>query len=218
MKLSEAKIRNSKPKEKAYKIGDGDGLFLFITPNGHKYWRMKYFFENRERVMSIGPYPEISLAEAREKRFEIRKMKANGLDAATVIREQKKQVAIENSNSFETVAREWHKRKCSAWSEYYAKQVLQRFEKDIFPKIGHRPIGKITAKEILDMAQVIEERNAYELAHRAVQVCGQVFQYAIITDRAENNPTPTLRGVLKTKPQEHHAYIEKGELGLFHGR
>jgi hypothetical protein len=163
MKLSEAKIRSAKPKETAYKIGDGDGLYLFITPNGHKYWRMKYFFENRERVLSIGPYPEISLAEAREKRFEIRKLKANGLDAATVIRDQKRQTAIENSNSFETIAREWHKRKCSSWTAYYAKQVELRFEKDVYPKIGHRPIGKITAKEILDMAQAIEERNHHDL-------------------------------------------------------
>lgn len=215
MKLSEAKIRNLKPKNKAYKMGDGDGLYIFVKPTGRKYWRMKYFYENKEKVLSIGVYPEISLAEAREKRFEVRKMKANGVDPATAIREQKQQKSIESSNSFQSVALEWHENRVSSWTPYYAKQLKQRLEKDVFPKIGHRPISAITAKEILQMAQAIEERNAYDIAHRAVQICGQIFQYAIITDRAEDNPAPALRGALKTRPQTHHAYLGANELPAF---
>src|SRR5690606_32148238 len=136
-----------------------------------------------------------------------RLISAKGIDPAVLRREQKHQEAISHSNSFEKVAREWHEKKRSSWSAYYAKQVRQRLEKDIFPKIGHRPIRSLTAREILKMAQAIEQRDAIELAHRAVQVCGQIFQYAIITDRADNNPAAALRGALKPNQVTHRAYL-----------
>jgi integrase len=212
MKLSEVKVRNAKPEKKPYKLGDGDGLYLLVHPAGHKYWRMKYRFDDKEKLLALGTYPEVSLAEAREKRFEVRRLKAQGIDPSELKKEKKRKEAINNGNSFETITREWIEKKSGSWTPYYARQVTQRFEKDIFPKIGHRPISAITSKEILQVAQSIEQRDAIEIAHRAVQISGQVFQYAIITDRAENNPAVALRGALKTRTPVHRAHLGRNEL------
>lgn len=117
--LSDKEIKNAKPRGKAYKLGDGDGLFLFVTPQGRRHRRMKYHFEKKERLLSIGSYPEISLKEARDRKFEARKQLANGIDPITAIREIKRQKAIDNANSFEHIAREWHEKKSSSWTPYY---------------------------------------------------------------------------------------------------
>lgn len=216
MLLNDTQIRKSSPTNKPYKLADGDGLYLLVLPTGKKHWRLKYRFAGKEKLLSIGTYPVISIAEAREKRFEARKLlKGQGIDPATVKRERKQQDAVNNRNSFEAVAREWHEKKRSAWTPYYAKQVMQRLEKDIFPKLGHRPIRSVTARDILEMARVIEKREALELSHRAVQVCGKVFQYAIITDRASDNPAVALRGALKTAQPAHYAHLEHNELPGF---
>lgn len=172
--LSDKEIKNAKPRNVAYKLGDGEGLFLHVTPQGYKHWRMKYHFDKKERLLTIGPYPEITLAEARERRFIARKQIANGVDPIAAIRELKRQQVAEAENSFQRVALGWHEKKCSSWTPYYGKQVKQRFEKDIFPKLGHKPIHTITTKDMLDMATAIEKRDALEIAHRAVQVCGQI--------------------------------------------
>ncbi|HWF03265.1 MAG TPA: integrase arm-type DNA-binding domain-containing protein, partial [Candidatus Angelobacter sp.] len=212
MKLTATIVLNAKPESKARKLGDGDGLYLHVKPSGVKIWRMKYHHEMTEKVWTIGPYPEISLAKARDRRFEARKLLAEGIDPVAFHREQQRKKVVANNNSFQHIALEWHETKSSSWTDYYAHQVNQRLQKDIFPKLGHKPINAITAKDVLDMARTIESREAHEIAHRAVQMCGQVFLYGIITGRAENNPAAAIRGVLKTSPRVHHAYLEHKEL------
>lgn len=215
MPLTQLKILHAKPKEKPYKLGDSGGLFLLVTPTGSKLWRFKYRFLDKEKVLALGIYPDLSLADAREMRDDARKLNAKGIDPGEHKKEQRRAAILKDRNTFEHVAREWHERKCSNRTPYYAKQVMQRLQNDVFPKIGHRPISSITAGELLKMAQVIEDRGAIELAHRAVQICGQIFLYAIVTDRATANPAEHLRGSLKTNETKHHAYLRADDLPNF---
>lgn len=215
MPLTVLQVQKAKPQEKPYKLGDGQGLYLLVNPNGRKYWRLKYYFANKERVLALGVYPEISLAEARRKRDDARRLKHEEIDPAEDKREKKRRFLATHENTFEKVAREWHELKQERWSPYYARQVMQRFENDIFPKIGHRPTDKIAASDLLAVARAIESRNAIEIAHRAVAVCGQVFQYAILTDRATQNPAVNLRGALRTSERKHRAHLDQADLPGF---
>lgn len=215
MHLTDLKVRTAKPKDKPYKISDGDGLYLLVKPTGKKYWRMKYSVEGKEKLLAFGKYPDLSLADARDMRAEARKLKAKGMDPGEVKRKQKAQILINSENCFEKLAREWHNIQASKWSPYYAKQVMQRLEKDVFPKIGHKAMDSITARELLNMATAIQDRDAIEMAHRAVNICGQVFQYALITERAENNPALALRGALKAPKTNNYAYLSAKELPGF---
>ena len=201
MPLTVLEVQKAKPKERAYKMTDGHGLYLLVNPKGGKYWRLKYYFANRERVLSIGVYPDVSLALARQRREEARRMKMENIDPMEHKREKRREFLATYENTFEKVAREWHETKKSRWSEHYAKQVMQRLELDVFPRIGSRPTNKLIPSDLLKVARAIEERDAVEMAHRAIAVCGQIFQYAIITDRATQNPTIALRGALKTAKQ-----------------
>ena len=130
-------------------MSDSEGLYLLVKPTGKKHWRLKYHYGKKEKLLAIGPYPEISLAEARDQRFLARKQLANGIDPIATIRELKRQKIIEAENNFQRVALEWHEKKCSSWTPYYARQVKQRFAKDIFPKLGHKPIHTISSKDML---------------------------------------------------------------------
>jgi integrase len=215
MPLTVLEVQKAKPKEKPYKLGDGGGLYLLVKPNGGKYWRVKYHFAGKERVLALGVFPDISLADARKRREEAKMSKQNGVDPFEVKQEQKRGFLAIHENTFEKVAREWHEVKSGRWSPYYAKQVMQRLENDIFPKIGHRLPSKILPSDLLKIARAIEGRDAVEIAHRAVAMCGQIFQYAIITDRATNNPAIALRGALKTAERKHRAYLERNDLPEF---
>lgn len=215
MSLTDVSVRNAKPREKAYKLSDGDGMFLFVPARGKKCWRMKYRFAGKEKLLAFGVYPDVSLADARERRAQARKLIAAGQDPSEVKKEAKRQLAIQTANSFESVAREWLENRKEKWTPKHAKQVLMRLENDVFPKIGHRPIAEVTASELLTVGRAIEARGASELAHRALQYCGQVFTYAIITERAERNPAADLRGALKPVKKKHHAYLKAHELPEF---
>ena len=215
MKLSETKVRNAKGKEKQYKLGDSGGLYLLVMPNSRKYWRMKYHFLNKEYHLALGVYPLITLAEARDLCFEARKLKAKGINPQEHKRQEQARIIQETENTFEQIAREWHAVRTSKWSEYYAKQVMQRMEADIFPKIGKLPIATIKSSQLFQMANAIQDRNAIEMAHRATSICSQVFQFALITDRAEQNPASALRGMLKAPQTNNYAYLNAKELPEF---
>lgn len=215
MRLTVLQVQKAKPKEKPYKLTDGQGLYLLVEPSGRKYWRMKYYFARRERLMSLGVFPDVSLADARYKRDEVRRQKLNNIDPAEYRREKQREFIATHENTFEKVAREWHETKKSRWSEYYARQVIQRLEADVFPRIGNRLTNKIVPSDVLKVARAIEERDAIEMAHRAVSMCGQIFQFAIITDRATTNPAAALRGALKTAPRNHRAHLDVTELPGF---
>lgn len=215
MSLSDAKARNAKTKAKPYKIADGEGLFLWIMPSGSKYWRMRFYFRGKEKLLALGVYPEISLSDARERRAQARKTLAAGNDPGEVKKEAKRQAVLNSANAFEVVAREWFEKRKPGWAASSAKIMLLRLENYILPKLGKRPIAEISAPEVLAMVRFVEDRGAVELARRLMQMCGQIFMYAIATGRAERNPVPDLRGALKTPVVKHHAFLTAGDLPEF---
>lgn len=215
MSLSDAKVRNAKPKAKPYKISDGEGMFLLVHPTGGKYWRLKYHYAGKEKLLALGVYPEISLADARERRAQARKTLAAGGDPSETKKEAKRAVVLRSENSFEPVAREWFEQRKHEWAANTTKTIKDRLERHLFPKLGKRPIAEITAPEILSALRVVESRGALDTARRAMQTCGQVFMYAIATGRAERNPVPDLRGALKTPVTKHHSYLKATDLPEF---
>jgi integrase len=213
--LSDAKVRNAKPRTKPYKITDGEGLFLLITPSGGKYWRLKYFFGGKEKLLALGVYPEINLAEARERRAQARKVLAAGNDPGDAKKEAKRLATLKNANSFEVVAREWFEQRKHEWAPITADAALDRLEAHILPKLGPRPIADITAPEVLAMLRAVEDRGTLETARRVMNISGQIFMYAIATGRAERNPVPDLRGALKTPVVKHRSFLKEDELPLY---
>jgi integrase len=212
--LSDAVVRNAKPKAKPYKVSDGEGLFLLVTPSGSKYWRLKYFFGGKEKLLALGVYPNVTLADARERRAKARKMIAAGNDPTEAKKDAKRLVVQRQQNTFEVVAREWHEHRLPKWTPAHARKILKRLETHIFNRIGTRPIADITAADLLAVLRKIEEHGA-EIAHRMLQVCGQVFTYAVITQRATSNPAAALRGALVPVIKRNHAYIKPNELSVY---
>ena len=213
--LSDAKARNAKPKAKPYKMSDGEGLFLLVTPAGSKYWRLKYFIAGKEKLLALGVYPDVTLADARERRAEARKVLAAGKDPGETKKETKRVQTLQAANSFEIVAREWLEKRSHEWAGSTARTRLTRIEMHILPQLGSRPIAEITAPEVLAVLRTVEDRGTLDTARRIMQMCGQIFMYAIATGRAERNPVPDLRGALKTPIVKHYSFINESELPAF---
>ena len=168
MALTDLQIKKAQPKEKAYKILDGLGLYLQVTKTGGKWWRFKYQFEGKEKLLSLGVYPDISLAEARNRRQEARTAVAMGIDPSSNRKVVKEQKAERAANSCEAIAREWHKHMMDnkAWSAEHAATIMTRLEKDVFPWIGAKPIVEVTAKEIKAILDRVRSRGIIETARR----------------------------------------------------
>jgi integrase len=213
--LSDAKVRNAKPRAKPYKIADGEGLFLVIMPTGSKYWRLRYFWADKEKLLALGVYPDVSLAAARERRAQARKALAAGNDPVATKKEAKRLAILKSENTFEAVAREWFAKRTHEWAPLTARTRLIRLEKHILPTLGPTAIAKVAAPDVLAMLRVIEARGTLDSAQRVMQMIGQIFMYAIATGRAERNPVPDLRGALKTPIVKHHAHLKEDELPLF---
>lgn len=207
MKLTATAVRNTKPGPKPLKLFDGGGLFLLVNPNGSRWWRLKYRFDGKEKLLSLGVYPEISLADARERRDEARKQIAAGIDPSVARKAHKAARAESAANSFEVVGREWLAKYAPAWVESHSNRIRRRLERDLFPHLGARPIAEITPPELLRVLRRVEGRGALETAHRALQNCGQVWRYAIATGRADRDITADLRGALPPVKERHHAAI-----------
>ena len=207
MPLTDTAIRNAKPAEKAKKLFDGGGLYLEVAPSGGKWWRLKYRFGGKEKRLSLGVYPDVSLKDARERRDEARKLLANEIDPSEY-RKAKNAAKVERAeNSFEVVAREWFAKHSVNWSPNHADRTIRRLDRDIFPWIGGSPIANVTAPQLLDAVRRIEKRGALETAHRALGNCGQVFRYAVATGRAERDPSSDLRGALSPVKGTHFASV-----------
>ena len=213
--LSDAKARNAKPKAKAYKIADGDGLFLVVMPTGSKYWRFKYFYAGKEKLLALGVYPDVSLADARERRTQARKILAAGNDPGQIKKEAKRLQTLQSSNSFEVVAREWLENRSHEWVPSTTETRRTRLERLILPKLGTRPISDITPPEVLSMLRAVEARGTLDTARRVMQMCGQIFMYAIATGRAQRNPVPDLRGALKAPVAKHYAFLQANDLPTY---
>lgn len=205
--LTDLKVSKAKPKSKPVTLFDGGGLFLLVTPTGGKLWRFKYRFEGKERLMSFGSYPEISLSDAREKREKTRKQVANGVDPCVARKAQKEISKEQNANSFEVIAREWHAKFTPTWTPGHSVTIMSRMQRDLFPYLGALPIHEIRAKELLTTLARVASRGALETAHRLRTIAGQVFRYAVVTGRAERDPSADLKGALPSPKKKNHAAI-----------
>ena len=212
MPLTDVTVRNVKPQDKPQKLTDGDGMFLFVHPNGGKYWRMQYRFAGKQKVLALGVYPEVSLADARDRRTDARKVLAAGNDPSEVKKEAKRLTILNSENTFEAIAREWHDHRKHEWVDSHAYSILVRLDRHAFKKLGSRPIADIDAPELLSVFKVVEKSGALNMAQRIIQYTGQIFMYAIATGRIKRNPVADLRGALKTPVTKHHAHIGAEEL------
>lgn len=207
MSLTDVKVRTAKAESKAYKLFDERGLFLLISPIGSKYWRFKYRFEGKEKLLALGIYPDVSLAGARERRDQARKQVSSGIDP-NVLKQTTKQAAISlTENSFESVAREWFAKFSPRWAASYSEKVISRLQHNVFPWIGHLPIGDIMPIQLLPVLQRVEARGLLETAHRILHSCSHIFRYAIATGRADRNAATDLKGAIPPAKATHYPAI-----------
>jgi len=205
MALTATAIRNAKPSNKAYKLYDELGLFMQVTPNGGKWWRFKYRFDGKEKLLSLGTFHDVSLSEAREKRDSARKLLAKDppVNPSEVRKAVKRSKKLNSENSFEALAREWIEAFFKTKSESHKQRTLRRLEVYIFPIIGTKPISEITAPEVLEAVKRPQNQNKLETAHRALQITGQIFRYAVQTGRALRDVTVDLKGALPPTNVKH---------------
>lgn len=205
MAISDTAIRNAKPGAKPRKLSDEKGLFLLLHPNGSKYWRLKYRILGVEKTLALGVYPDVSLADARQRREDARKLLAQGIDPGENRKAVKASREGSAANSFEVVAREWWASHMASKAATHKDKVLRRFELYLFPWIGKKPISDITAPEVLSVVKRIETLGILETAHRALQTAGQVFRYAVQYGLAVRDVTADLRGALPPTSTKHMA-------------
>lgn len=214
MPLTDTAIKKAKPGDKPVKLSDGKGMYLLVNPAGSKLWRWKYRVLGKEKVMSLGAYPDVSLAQAREEVDKARKILAAGDDPMAIRKADKVATRTAAENSFETVARMWWAHWKPARSEQHAVQVMRRFEANVFPHIGVRPVSEIQAPELVTMLKAIEARGVNDLAKRALQTSSQVFRYAIAHGQATRNPATDIKpsDVLASRQKQNLARIDGKEL------
>lgn len=211
--LSAAECKNANSSGLGiHKLPDGDGLYLWVYKDGRKYWRMRYWQAGKEKSLSVGVYPKVSLSDARKKRGELREQLQADLDPSAERKATNLRKKLATENSFEAVAREWYGKQLHTWVAHHASDVKRRLESNIFPTIGKRSIDQIEAPELLQTIRKIESRGAYDLAHRVLQVCGQVFRYGIATGRCTRNLSTDLRGALTPHKKQHQAAVRPEEL------
>tara|TARA_R110001592_G_scaffold3525_1_gene19717 strand:- start:12868 stop:14103 length:1236 start_codon:yes stop_codon:yes gene_type:complete len=219
MKLNDTKCKNAKPfdppSKSPRKISDGEGLSLWVMPDGRKYWRLAYRYAEKQKTMALGVYPEISLKDARDKKAEARKIIAEGKDPQLEKKRQKTMAKVSSENTFEAIAREWHENRKERWTPRYAEGVMTRLETYIFPEIGSYPIDEIEPPLLLQTIRKIESRPAIEIAKRQLQKCGEVFRYAIACGTAVRDPSSDIKGALKPQKKTHYAALDVKELPEF---
>ncbi|MBN9426147.1 MAG: integrase arm-type DNA-binding domain-containing protein [Burkholderiales bacterium] len=215
MALTDTACRNAKPGDRPRKLADEKGLYLLVNTAG-KYWRWDYRFAGKRKTMALGVYPEVGLAKARSELARARELLAAGQDPMGARRVEKRRIAVSAANSFEAVAREWHKSRLPRWAKVTAEKALTQMEADLFPQIGLRPVAEVTPPELLAMLRKVEARGAAYTAGRLREICGQVFRYAIATGRATYNPAADLIGALVTPGVKHRpALTNRREFGQF---
>lgn len=207
MSLNDISIRNAKSKDKTYRLFDTGGLYLEVSPSGGKWWRFKYRFNDKEKRLSLGVYPDVSLKKARDRRDEARRLVADSVDPSVNRKTQKMIGAERASNTFEVIAREWHAKKLSAMTTKHHFNIFRRLEMYVLPWLGNRPITEITAPELWSVVQRIENCGINDTAHRILQYCGQIFRHAIVTGRAERDITRDLQEALSHTKTRHRAAI-----------
>jgi integrase len=212
--LTDVAVRQAKATDKPRSLFDGRGLFLLVNPNGSKWWRLKYRYEGKAKLMSLGVYPDVGLRQARQRRDEARRLVAAGINPSAQRRAAKAATSDEegagtHGESFQAVAREWFELQKPRWVKEHSDTVIQRLEKDVFPWVGNKPIAELNGRELLAVLRLVEARGAKSIAHRLKGIVGQVFRYAIVTDRAERDPSADLRGALAAEDDSHFGAVTK---------
>lgn len=212
-RLTDIQIKNTKPKEKPFRVAAGRGLFLLVKPDGSKYWVMRYQFEGKENNLSFGRYPEVSLVNAEKQAASTHGLLAEGINPSENKKAAKASKTGVLANSLEVVAREWAISYFTNKSDSHKERTVRRLESYIFPWLGNKPISEITAPQILEVIKRIESLNKLETAHRTMQATSQIFRHAVQTGRALRDPTIDLRGALPAPVVKHMAaFIEPKEI------
>lgn len=215
MSLTDIKCKSAKPADKPYKLADSGGLFLLVNPNGSKLWRQKYRYLGREKLLAIGAYPLLSLADAREARDDAKKLLAKDIDPMTYKREGRRKAIRNAQNTFKAVALEWYDKKKNGWSESHGYHVKRKMELDLFPYLGTRPIADIDAPELLDVLRRIEKRGSLEMVSKVKQICSGVFRYGIVTGKCSRDPSVDLKGAFEVRKTQHYPSLDIKELPEF---
>jgi len=212
MALTELSIKHARPKEKPYKIYDEKGLYLIVTPNGGKWWRLDYMFKGKRKTISLGIYPEVSLKEARLKRDETKAVLARGEDPSNLKKISSKS---EGGLNLELIANEWFDNRKRSWTEKHAETVLYRLNRYILPTLGKRPLKEITTPVVYEMLQAIEKTGRVETAHRVKQIIGMIYQYAMTKGLCEYNPAAGIgrEMLLPKKPKHYPTILDPKEVG-----
>ncbi len=211
--LTDRAIRALRPREKPYKRSDEKGLYLLIKPTGSKYWRLKYRYAGKEKVLALGVYPDVPLAEARDGRDDAKRLLKAGKDPVATRRRERRIAESDAANTFEAIAREWAGKQ--RWSPAHTDRVLQSLEKDIFPELGAEPISTITAQDLLAVLRKAEKRGVTETVHRLLQRSGAVFRYGIASGYCASNPGADLRGALTAHKATSQLALSAAELPEF---
>lgn len=210
MALTDARIKAAKPREKPYRLFDGLGLYIEISPAGGRLWRFKYRFDGKEKRLALGAYPEVGLREARETRDEARRRLRRGEDPGAIRRQERAattEATIAAGRTFKAVAGDWLEKNAPRWSRKHVRTIEERLQANIYPWLGERPIATIESPEIRECIVRIEDRGAAELARRVLRVVGQVFAYAILRGLATRNPAADLRGLVPPSPKRNFAAL-----------
>ena len=210
--LTDAQCRNAQCEGSIKKLSDGGGLYLWVYADGRRYWRLRFWQAGKEKSLSLGVYPTVSLKAARTKAQGMQKQLQADLDPAAERRHAKLAAKLATVNSFEATAREWYGKRARTWVQKHADDVLRRLELNIFPTLGRRPIGEIEPPELLAAVRKIEERGAHDLAHRVLGVCGQVFRYGVATGRCKRDVAADLRGALTPHVKQNQPAVRPEQL------
>ncbi len=209
--LTDTKLKSLKAKEKNYKVSDSNGLYIQVRTTGSKLWKQKYRYNGKEKMLSHGKYPHISLTEARALRDQALTDIQHDIDPAKKKRIEK----INQKKTFGEIAQEWHEKMSVNWKPIHSKKVWRQLEADVLPYIKDEPIDKITTIDLLEILRRIEKRGALDIASRQRQRCEAIFKLAILTERATHNPASQLVGVLKTKKVQHRKALDRKDLPAF---
>lgn len=211
-KLAAVAVKQAKSKDKPYKLSDGGGMYLLVNPNGSRYWRWKYRINNKEKVMALGVFPNVSIAKAREKVSQAKEILDKGIDPNV---HKKQQKAISIHSSFKPIAKEWFKKESGRWSKDHAERVWQTIKADALPYLGDMPINDIKSRDVLHVIRQIEDRGALDVASRVKQRISSIFRYAVQTSYAELNPVDALKDVIRTRQVQHRKSLKLDQLPAF---
>lgn len=215
MKLTDIAIKAAKPKDKTYKLADGNSLYLWVTNTGSKYWRFKYRFANKEKLLALGVYPDVGLKEARERCIQAKKLLEQNIDPSVEKKKAKLDAYQESENTFEVLAKAWWENWQHGQTEKHANAIWNRLKRDVFPHIGNVPASQITPPMVLEIIKKAEDRGAYDVARRIKQTCGQIYRHGMATGMVTSDPTACLKDALRPYKTEHFPTLDIKEMPAF---